>query len=131
MTLSDETYVSLTTYRRSGAAVPTPVWAVPVSDGRLGVWTASESGKVKRLRHDPRVTVSPCNARGQVRAGTTPVAGTAELVRSGRWYDEVMAGVDAKYGLLGRLSKLGGRLKRLATRVPADPGTVLLVRLDE
>jgi hypothetical protein len=59
------------------------------------------------------------------------VAGTAGVVRSGRWYDEVMAGVDAKYGLLGRLSKFGGRLKRLATRVPADPGTVLLIRLDD
>jgi PPOX class probable F420-dependent enzyme len=131
MPLADETYVSLTTFRRSGEPVATPVWVVPVSDGRLGVWTASESGKVKRLRHDPRVSVQPCNARGQVGAGTEPATGTAEMVRSGRWYDEVMSGVDTKYGLLGRLTKLGGRLRRFVTRTPADPGTVLLVRLDD
>jgi PPOX class probable F420-dependent enzyme len=131
MSLADQTYVSLTTYRRSGAAVATPVWVVAVSDGRLGVWSASEAGKVKRLRNDPRVTVQPCDVRGRVRPATEPVTGTAEVVRSGRRYDEVQAAVDAKYGVIARLSRLGGRLKRLVTRVPADAGTVLLIRLDD
>jgi PPOX class probable F420-dependent enzyme len=131
MSLSDETYVSLTTYRRTGAPVATPVWVVAVSDGRLGVWSASEAGKVKRLRHDPRVAVQPCDVRGRLRPGTEPSTGTAEVVRSGRHYDEVQAAVDAKYGVVARLSRLGGRLKRLVARAPADAGTVLLIRLDD
>lgn len=131
MALADETYVSLTTYRRSGEGVATPVWVVAADDGDLGVWTASESGKVKRLRHEPRVSVQPCDVRGRVRPGTEPVTGTAEVVRSGRRYDQVQAAVDAKYGALARLTRLGGRLRRLVARTPADAGSVLLIHLDD
>ena len=46
-------YVSLTTFRRTGVPVRTPVWAAP--DGAtLVVWTRTDSGKVKRLRHTTR-----------------------------------------------------------------------------
>ena len=58
-------YVSLTTFRRTGVAVATPVWAA--ADGEsLVVWTRADSGKVKRLRHTSRVTVAPCDVRGRV-----------------------------------------------------------------
>jgi len=56
--LPSSTYVSLTTFRRTGVPVSTPVWAAP--DGEtLVVWTRTDSGKVKRLRHTSRVTVAP------------------------------------------------------------------------
>ena len=54
----------LVTFRRDGTPVPTPVWAAP-SGGRLYVRTARASGKVARLRRDPRVLVAPCSARGR------------------------------------------------------------------
>lgn len=130
MALSDETYVSLTTYRKSGLAVPTPVWVVGVSDGRLAVWTATDSGKVKRLRNDPRVLVQPSHARGRVKEGTRPVTGAAELVLSGRLFDEANGRADEKYGLPARITKLSGRLMRRLTGRTRDSGTVLLVRLD-
>jgi uncharacterized protein len=46
-------YVSLATFRRSGAEVRTPAWFA-AADGRLYVFTAGEPGKVKRLRHSSR-----------------------------------------------------------------------------
>jgi PPOX class probable F420-dependent enzyme len=63
--LPDAEYVSLTTFRRSGAAVATPVWAAP-DGGTLVVWTRADSGKVKRLRHTARVLVAPCDVRGRL-----------------------------------------------------------------
>jgi uncharacterized protein len=65
-TLAGEKYLSLTTYRRNGEPVATPVWFV-VDEGRVLVWTSAESWKAKRLRRDPRVRVAPCNVRGRVR----------------------------------------------------------------
>jgi uncharacterized protein len=54
----------LVTYRRDGTPVPTPVWAAP-GDGRLYVRSERSSGKVKRLRNDPRLLVAPCTVRGR------------------------------------------------------------------
>jgi len=67
-------FISLTTYKRDGTAVPTPVWVV--KDGsHLLVWTAKTSGKAKRLRHTARVTVTASSARGTPRGRAVP--GTA------------------------------------------------------
>jgi PPOX class probable F420-dependent enzyme len=63
--LPQSEYVSLTTFRRTGAPVATAVWAAPDGDS-LVVWTRADSGKVKRLRHTSRVTVAPCDVRGRV-----------------------------------------------------------------
>jgi PPOX class probable F420-dependent enzyme len=53
----------LVTYRRDGTTVPTPVWAAPAG-GVLYVRSERGSGKVKRLRRDPRLLVAPCTVRG-------------------------------------------------------------------
>ena len=75
--LPHSTYVSLTTFRRTGIPVSTPVWAAPDGD-TLVVWTRADSGKVKRLRHTPRVTVAPCDVRGRVHGPA--VDGVAQFV---------------------------------------------------
>jgi PPOX class probable F420-dependent enzyme len=130
MSIADEKFISCTTYRRNGEPVSTPVWVVPVSDGRIGFWTAMGTGKTKRLAHDPRVLVQPSHRTGEPREGTAPLAGTAELVRSGRLFDEVQARVRAKYGVLATVSRFLGRLtgQRRTGQQYAD--TVVLVRLD-
>ncbi|MFW3370850.1 pyridoxamine 5'-phosphate oxidase family protein [Rhodococcus qingshengii] len=61
MSLGEEKTISVTTFRKSGDGVATPTWVVPLPDGRIGFWTSSKSGKAKRLRNNPRVTVVPCN----------------------------------------------------------------------
>lgn len=61
--LAHAKYVRLTTFRRDGTPVATPVWFA-LGDGALYAWTDERTGKVKRVRNEPRVTVGPCNGRG-------------------------------------------------------------------
>jgi PPOX class probable F420-dependent enzyme len=70
-------YVLLTTFRKDGTAVPTPLWGVRDGDA-IYVWTPWKSGKVKRIKRSSRVQIAPCTARG---AATGPAAeGDAELL---------------------------------------------------
>jgi PPOX class probable F420-dependent enzyme len=62
-------YLSLTTYRRDGRPVATPVWFV-VDEGKIYVSTGESTGKVRRLRRDPRVTAGPSDGRGRLRGAT-------------------------------------------------------------
>lgn len=63
--IHDQKYISLTTFRKTGVAVPTPVWFAE-SDGHLYVMTRSDMGKTKRIRNNPRVQIAPCTMRGKV-----------------------------------------------------------------
>ena len=125
-------YMALTTFRRTGDPVSSPVWVVPLEDGRVGFWTAMGSGKTKRLAHTSRVVVQPSDARGRVADGSTPLEGTAEMVRSGAAFDEVSAKVKEKYGFMTSvtkfLAKVGpqGRKKGLGY---AD--TVVLISIED
>jgi uncharacterized protein len=126
MSLSDEKYVSSTTYRKTGAGVSTATWIVPLDDGKVGFWTSSQSGKYKRLRNDPRITLQPADARGKVKAGTTPVSGTAELVTSGPGLDALRSKVRAKYGAMVHLTKFLNMLGHLG-KGPFPYGDVAVV----
>jgi PPOX class probable F420-dependent enzyme len=129
MAISDEKYVSATTYRKSGDGVSTATWIVALDDGRVGFWTSSASGKFKRLRNDPRITLQPANQRGVVTPGSTPVAGRVELVTSGPQFDEVQGKVRAKYGAMVPISRLFNTLGHLGKKFPYGD-TVLLINLD-
>ncbi|MFJ4870310.1 PPOX class F420-dependent oxidoreductase [Streptomyces sp. NPDC088757] len=72
-------YVSLTTFRRNGTGVATPVWYA-VEGAELYAWTRTDSWKVKRLRNDPRVEAAVCDVRGNVPEGAERVTGEARLV---------------------------------------------------
>ncbi|MDF6045814.1 PPOX class F420-dependent oxidoreductase [Streptomyces sp. JH14] len=72
-------YVSLTTYRKNGTPVATPVWAAADGD-ELFVWTRTDSWKVKRLRNHGRVVVTVCDVRGRVADGAPSAEGTARLL---------------------------------------------------
>ena len=80
-------YLSVTSYKRDGRGVATPVWFVQ-RDGTLLVQTDAASGKVKRVRRDPRVQVAVCTASGRLRgeqvlamAEILPESGTAAAER--------------------------------------------------
>jgi PPOX class probable F420-dependent enzyme len=115
MTLTDEKYVSFTTYKKDGSTKALPVWIADFGDGTIGFTTASSSYKVKRLTNDPRVVLQPSNARGEVKDGTEPVTGTA-VVETGAAFEKRRDAVKSKYGLqytgitlLGKLMSLIGR----------------------
>jgi uncharacterized protein len=73
----DGRYLGLTTFKREGVGVTTPVWFV-AEDGRLLVETDADSYKVKRILREPKVTVGLCSARGHMRE--LPVRARAELI---------------------------------------------------
>jgi PPOX class probable F420-dependent enzyme len=58
-------YINLETFRKTGAAVPTPVWFVE-ENGTLYFYTLADSGKIKRIRNNPKVRVAPSDVRGKV-----------------------------------------------------------------
>jgi PPOX class probable F420-dependent enzyme len=94
--LDPEQTVSLVTFRRNGEPVATPLWFV--RDGALVyLRTMARSGKVKRLRHDPRVTVAPCTWEGEVKGAA--VEGLGRVMASDepatKRADRLL---DAKYG---------------------------------
>ncbi|MEZ5244824.1 MAG: PPOX class F420-dependent oxidoreductase [Acidimicrobiales bacterium] len=95
--LAQERYLLVTTFRRDGAPVPTPVWAVPVEDAAFGFYTSSATGKAKRLAHTDRVVLQPCDMRGRTRKGTRPVDGVARLV-GGDELARIRVRANEKYG---------------------------------
>jgi uncharacterized protein len=106
--LKSEKYVLLTTYRKDGRGVPTPLWVVPDGAG-LAFWTVRDTGKVKRIRNNGRVTLAACDLRGNPRG--EPVEAYARI---GDHADRLRVGaaLGRKYGLVGRLTLLGSRLRR-------------------
>jgi PPOX class probable F420-dependent enzyme len=117
-------YVSLTTFRRTGAPVPTPVWAAP--DGEfLVVWTRADSGKVKRLRHTARVTVAPCDFRGRVLGDA--VDGVAELIPAAERSTAVEA-LRRTYGLRFTVGDTAARLWHRVLRRPGERHELIRIR---
>jgi PPOX class probable F420-dependent enzyme len=107
-------YALLTTFRKDGRAVATPVWIVPYSGG-LAVWSYVGAGKVKRVRRRPAVTVATCDIRGN-NAGT-PHAGQARVLDATAT-EEVRRQIRKKYGISGRLTLWLSKVRR------GDAGTV-------
>ncbi len=127
MALGDERYILLTTFRRDGTPVATPVWVVDLDGDEIGFYTGSGSGKAKRLAHTARVTVAPCDARGRVRAGAAAVEATARVV-TGSEYEAIRKRVVAKYGIQARITRFLGTVIGIARRKPvpyADTGVVI------
>jgi PPOX class probable F420-dependent enzyme len=129
MTISDEKYVTTTTFRKSGTPVPTPTWIVALDGGRVGFWTSSASGKYKRLRGNSRIALQPSDARGRVKAGSRSAEGTVELVTSGADFDAIQRLVRAKYGVMVPVSRFFNTLGHLGKgKFPyGDVGVVVTV----
>ena len=110
-------YLSLTTFRRDGTPIATPVWLVLDGDA-LRVITQADSGKAKRLRNNDRVLLAPCDARGNLKGkqveGTATLEDPAETARTAQL-------IEARYGLLGKL--LMWRSRR-SSRKPGAAGQV-------
>jgi hypothetical protein len=63
--IAGQKYISLTTFRKTGVGVPTPVW-FGEDHGKLYVMTRGTMGKTKRIRNTPQVKVAPSTIRGKV-----------------------------------------------------------------
>jgi PPOX class probable F420-dependent enzyme len=106
--LADGKYLLVTTFRKDGTPVSTPVW-VDRDGEALVFWTAKGTGKVKRLRRDNSVELAECDIKGTPKGAV--VKATAELLDSAAT-ERVRKSFARKYGLIARLTFLGSRVRR-------------------
>ncbi|MCS7071532.1 MAG: PPOX class F420-dependent oxidoreductase [Anaerolinea sp.] len=105
--LQGHQYMSLTTFRKNGQPVPTPVWFAQEGD-KLYVMTQPDSGKVKRIRHNAQVEVAPCDVRGKV-LGETHEA-MARILPPDQ-ADRADKALSRKYGIQKQIFSLVMRLR--------------------
>ena len=100
-------YVSLATFRKSGAEVKTPVWFAAAGD-KLYFFSAGNAGKVKRLRNSSRARIAPCDVRGTVKGDWRDT--NARLVSDPALIERVYVAFREKYGWQMSLLNVGARL---------------------
>jgi PPOX class probable F420-dependent enzyme len=110
-THGDTRYVALTTYRRDGRPVTTPVWSVPL-EGKIYVFTAKGTGKAKRIRATGRVRFAPSSMNGRAILGEWR-EGTGRVVDDEALRDRAMAALQRKYGWQLSVALLVYRLRGL------------------
>ena len=115
--LAGHKYLLLHTFRKSGEAVPTPVW-FGLADGKLYFRTYADAMKVRRIRNNPRVLVAPCDIRGkpkgeliEARARVLPAAEEPAAEKA----------IQSNYGLFRRLYESGFAMKVEGAYVEVEP----------
>ena len=121
--LASARYIALTTFRKNGQSVMTPVWFTE-ANGTLYVFTSAGTGKVKRVRHTAHVTVAPCTFSGTVTG--TALDAAARLVGDPAEQREARQAIMRKYWIQGRAMFGYNRLQRTITRKP-DTTTYLAI----
>ena len=101
-------YINLQTFKRDGTAVATPLWFAE-SGGELVFYTTATSGKVKRLRNNPRVRVAVSDVRGNLKGewldGEARRLDEAEAAQANRL-------ITQKYGLIKRAMDFFARFRK-------------------
>lgn len=122
-------FLSVTSFKRDGTGVATPVWFV--SDGaRLFALTDLHSAKVRRIRREPHVTIAPCRADGRLRG--EPVAARAEVRTAGPELERVQRLLLDRYAVSYRLVMLFYRLgRRLRGRSAVADGAALAITIGD
>jgi uncharacterized protein len=119
--LDGHKFANLTTLRKNGQHVSTPVWFARVDDN-IYVVTTRSSGKVKRLRNNPAARLEPSDQRGKSLG--QPVAVVGRLLDEAE-YAPVLQALNTKYGLIKRVIDLILKLRGLqAQRVYLEFKTV-------
>ena len=116
---ANQKYLNLESYRKSGAAVATPVWFAQNGD-EFYIYSLAEAGKVKRIRNNPRVRLMPCDLRGGPKGEW--VEATARII-DGAEADRAQRLLDKKYGLLKRIGNIYSNIMK-------RPRAAIAIRLD-
>jgi PPOX class probable F420-dependent enzyme len=123
LSMGRQKYISLTTFRRTGAAVATPVWFARLEE-TVYVYSAATAGKVKRIRNNSQVQLAVCTMRGRVKSPT--ISGVARIVTDPQEQAQAKAALDAKYWMARRLL---GLLNRTIDRVQGRTAAATIVYL--
>ena len=111
--LRKEQCIALTTFRKTGKAVTTPVWFAE-SLGTIYVETHADAGKLKRLRHTARVTLAPCTYSGKVTGSVSE--GNARILTEPQECTAASTALAKKYGVMLPFTKTAWRLLHLKAK---------------
>ena len=120
--LGREQCIALTTFRKTGQAVTTPVWFA-ISLGTIYVETHADAGKLKRLRHSARVTLAPCTYSGKVTGSVSE--GKARILTESEESTAASVALAKKYGAMRSLYHYVRNARRMLQR-KAKAGVVYI-----
>ena len=120
--LADQQFILLTTFRRSGVAVPTTIWFANADD-RLVFQTGPEAGKLKRIRNNAQVTIAPSTRVGELLG---PTMGARARILGDDEAAVADAALGAKYGeartrLMAQMGHAGRTMERAYIAIEAAP----------
>jgi len=124
--LDDARYILLTTFKRDGTRVSSPVW-ITGSAGTYTFTTGDRAWKTRRLLHNPAVEVQACGVRGRIKPGATLYRGNGEVRTTTDAVRTAETALSAKYGWQFRATKVADRLSSRFRR--GDPQRVVAIRL--
>jgi PPOX class probable F420-dependent enzyme len=107
--------IALTTFRKSGQSVTTPVWFAQLP-GTIYVETHGGAGKLKRLRHTAHVTLVPCTYSGKAIGAV--IEGTARILTAPEERTMASVALTKKYGLMRPLFHFIRNAQRFLQRQP-------------
>ena len=115
MISDNEKYVNLSTQKKDGSFVNTPVWfAQDKEKNNFYIFSAGEAGKVKRIKNFSSARVAICDVRGNLRGEWIPAQ--AELVNQEETKIKAYKQLHKKYGLTIKVfdffSKLFGKYEQ-------------------
>ncbi len=110
-TLRGHQYANLTTFRKTGKAVVTPIWFAE-ENGKLYVMTERNSGKIKRIRNNPQILLAPCTARGKPLGPEVPAVARILSDAEGEVANQAL---DRKYGWIKKGFEFFLKLRRVVT----------------
>lgn len=108
--------LALTTFKKDGTAVSTPIW-FNVIDGKILVTTEAKAWKTKRIANNPQVMFATCTMRGKVIGpaffGTARLLASSELPR-------VMAAKKRRYFLARLVQLMPSKRDQVAIEITPD-----------
>lgn len=107
MSWTTEQYLSLSTRKRDGSRVETPVWFALEGD-TFYIFSEGKAGKIKRIRNFADVKLSPCTVTGKITGDS--IDGTAEILTDAKDIKKAHQALINKYGWQMRLLDLGSAL---------------------
>ena len=116
--LSAAKYISLTTYKKDGTPVATPVW-VASHENHYYVITGGASGKVKRIRNTPKVKIAVCDVRGRITGPSTEATASLLDTTGTKMVEQLMS---RKYRLTYTFMNLAGKLRLRKTSASESQG---------
>ena len=102
-------YIALTTYRKNGTPVVTPLWFAS-DGGKLYAYSEKNAGKIKRIRANAKVEVAACSVRGTV---SGPSFGATAVILDADQGEYVHRLLNGKYTWKKRVVVLAGAIPKL------------------